>query len=85
MSDDRARMMTENLQAFEARKEELLSAAEGKFAVVHAGQVAGTWESYEDALAAAYEKFGLEPFLVKQIQGSSRAQFITRLLVPCRA
>jgi hypothetical protein len=39
---------------------------EGKFALVHDGQVVGTFDTYADALSEGYRFFKLEPFLVKQ-------------------
>ena len=39
----------------------------GKFMLVHGDKVAGLFDTYRDALAAGYEQFQLEPFLVKQI------------------
>jgi len=47
-----------------------LLSEEGKFVVIRGQEVAGTWGTYEDALQAAYERFGLTPFLVKKIQAN---------------
>jgi len=57
---------------------------EGKFALIHGQEVAGVYASYEDALKVGYEKFGLEPFLVKRIQAVEQVQFFARDLDPCR-
>jgi len=61
---------TESLQAelatFEQHKALLLK-DEGKFVVIHDQEVAGVWGTYEDALRAGYQKYGLQSFLVKQI------------------
>jgi hypothetical protein len=43
---------------------------EGKYVVIRDQEVAGTWATYEDALQAGYERFGLVPFLVKKIQAN---------------
>jgi hypothetical protein len=40
---------------------------EGKFVLIHGEEVVDTFASYEDAIKEGYKKFGLEPFLVKQI------------------
>jgi hypothetical protein len=53
---------------------------EGKFALVKGADVVGVFGTYEDALKEGYEKFGLDPFLVKQIQATEQVQFITRPL-----
>jgi hypothetical protein len=59
-----------------------LTADEGKFVLIHGDEVAGVFTSSEDALKIGYEKFKLDPFLVKQIQAVERAQFITRFVEP---
>ncbi len=64
------------LATFAQRKQELLQSNEGKFVVIHQANVAGVWDTYEDALHAGYENFGLAPFLVKQIERIERAEFI---------
>jgi hypothetical protein len=51
-----------------------LKAEEGKFVVIHAEEVAGTFTSAEDAIKAGYEKYKLEPFLVKQIKAVELVQ-----------
>jgi hypothetical protein len=58
---------------------------QGKFAVIHGDSLFGVYGTYDDALKAAYDKYGLEPFLVKQIQVAEQAQYISRLIAPeCR-
>lgn len=52
--------------------------SEGKFALVHGGEIVGTFDTYADALAEGYKQFKLEPFLVKQIQAVEQAHFIAR-------
>jgi hypothetical protein len=62
-----------------------LLANEGRFVVVQGNTVEGVYESYSDALALGYKKFGLRPFLVKKIAATEVASFITRLSTPCHA
>jgi len=57
---------------------------EGKFALVHGDDVVDVFAAYEDALKAGYERFQLEPFLVKKIEAIETVQAVTRLLIPCR-
>ena len=59
-----------------------LKADEGKFVLIHGSEVAGIFTSWDDALKIGYEKFKLDPFLVKQIQMIERTQFVTRFVVP---
>jgi hypothetical protein len=61
-----------------------LQAQEGKFALIQ-GEQMDIFETYDAAINAGYQKYKLEPFLVKQIQAVEQVQFVTRLLgLPCR-
>ena len=71
------------LKTYEAKKQELLAESEGKFVVIQGDQVAGVWDTYEDALQAGYERFKLVPFLVKQITQIEPVLNFTRDLAPC--
>jgi hypothetical protein len=55
---------------------------EGKYVLIHGEEVVDTFATYEDALKQGYKQFGLEPFLVKQIQTAERVQFVTRAIEP---
>lgn len=59
-----------------------LAAHEGKYVLIHGDEVADFFASYEDAIKAGYQKFGLSPFLVKQIHATAQIQFISRLFDP---
>ena len=75
--------LKKELETYEARKQELLGTAEGKYVVIQGDRVVGTWETYEDALQAGYTEFGVKtPFLVKQVSEIERIQFFTRSLAP---
>lgn len=70
----------------ETYKRELhnLSAEDGKYVLIHDSEVIDTFSSYDDALKAGYHQFGLDAFLVKQIQAVEQIQYITRLIdTPC--
>jgi len=61
-----------------------LAADEGKFVLIHGDQVVDVYGTYEDAIKEGYAKFGLEPFLVKQIQTTEQVHFISRFqATPC--
>ena len=45
---------------------------EGRYVLIKYGQVIGIWETREEAMATAYQKFQLQPFLVHQIQERER-------------
>ena len=52
---------------FEATRDQLLGKAKGKFALIKGDKLIDIFENQLDALKAGYEKFGNEPFLVKQV------------------
>lgn len=72
------------LETYHARLESLLD-REGQFVVIRGDQIAGIWQTYEDALKAGYEKFGLEPFMVKQILTIEPVHYLTHGTPVCRS
>ena len=64
------------------RKLPELKEHEGKYALVHGDTFVDVYSTYEDALKEGYEKFKLEPFLVKRIESQEQIHTITRLLHP---
>jgi hypothetical protein len=77
--------LSHELAIYDRRKDEWASANEGRFVLIHKDDEPSIWDTYKDALAAGYQQFGLDPFLVKQIRGLEQVQFITRNLVPCHS
>lgn len=59
-----------------------LKSEEGKFVLISGDEIVGTYTSSEDAIKVGYAKFGLAPFLVKQIQAVEFVQFISRYVEP---
>ena len=55
---------------------------EGKFVLIKGTEVADVFAAYEVAIKEGYQKFGLEPFLVKRIQSVDQVHFVTRLVAP---
>lgn len=72
--------LEKELEVYQARLPELKD-QQGKFALVH-GDDLDVFGAYEDAIKAGYERFGLESFLVKQIQVVEQVQLVTRLAIP---
>lgn len=55
---------------------------QGKFALIHDSELAGAYETYDDALKIGYDKFGTSSsFLVKKILATEQIQSFTRDLV----
>lgn len=54
----------------------------GKYVLIHGDDVVDFFAAYEDAIKAGYQRFKLEPFLVKQINAVETIQHITRHVLP---
>lgn len=50
----------------------------GKYVIIKGTSVVGVYDSYEDALKVGYEKFKLDPFLVKRIAPAEQISYFTR-------
>ena len=62
-----------------------LKAHEGKFVLIQGENVVDTFTSYEDALKEGYKRFGLTPFLVKQIAAVEPVFHFTRPITAVRS
>jgi hypothetical protein len=79
-----AEPLQRELDTYHAKLPELLSSV-GKFVLIHGDSVEGVYDTYADALKIGYERFKLQPFMVKQIAPSEQIQFFTRELdLECR-
>lgn len=55
---------------------------QGKYVLIKELDIVGIYSTYDDAITVGYEKFGLEPFLVKKISADEEIHFFTRALCP---
>jgi hypothetical protein len=62
------------LETYKRALPELLHNA-GKYVLIYGGLVIGTLISYDKALEEGYRLFGLEPFLVKEIQANESEEY----------
>jgi hypothetical protein len=58
--------LEKELETYKTKLPEL-KAHEGKFVLIQGDTVVDTYSSYDDALKEGYKRFGITPFLVKQI------------------
>ena len=70
------------LKTYRNSLQELL-ADEGKYVLIQGDEIVGLFDTYADALQSGYDKCGLDPFLVKQIESNEQIQFFTRPIEPC--
>lgn len=79
-----AQPLQKEVETYNSKLPELLGSL-GKFVLISGETVEGIFDTYADALKIGYEKFKLEPFLVKQIAPAEQIQFFTRELdLQCR-
>ncbi|HEY1381277.1 MAG TPA: hypothetical protein VGF55_31040 [Gemmataceae bacterium] len=52
----------------------------GRFALVTADRIAGLYASFDEALAAGYDTFGLDPFLVQEVTDRAEPRYFSRNL-----
>lgn len=69
------------LATYKAKLHELKDQG-GTFVPIHGEEVIDTFSSYDDAIKEGYSRFGLRPFLVKQIQANEPVQFVSRFVDP---
>ena len=51
---------------------------EGKFVVIKGDEISPPFETYDEALEAAYARHGLGPFLVKKIERNETVLYFSR-------
>jgi hypothetical protein len=68
------------LETYKNQLSQQLAGSEGKFVLISGSDVLGVYDTYQDALAAGYEKLGLKPFLVKKVSSIEAISFFTREL-----
>lgn len=74
--------LEKELKVYEAKLQGL-EEREGEYVVIQGEEIVDVYTSYEDALKAAFEKFGVDsPFLVKQIQNAEHVHQFTREIPP---
>jgi hypothetical protein len=73
------------METFSRELPNLLSDPEkrGKYALVFGDRVDSVWPSVDDALTAGYDRFGLAPFLVKEIVEHEKPRYFSRNVTRC--
>ena len=68
--------LEKEIKTYESHLPALLTKS-GKFVLIQEADIVGVYETYDDALTIGYERFGLDPFLVKRIQSDQREQLLS--------
>lgn len=58
--------------------------SQGKFVLIKGDSVVDLFDTYGDAMKRGYDKFKLDPFLVKRIMPPEQSLFISRSITPCQ-
>ncbi|MDB5310798.1 MAG: hypothetical protein JWO38_5000 [Gemmataceae bacterium] len=56
---------------------------QGRFVLIHGETVAGLYQSFDDGVAAGYDLFGLDSFMVKEVIDHEKPGYFSRNL-KCR-
>ena len=78
--------LEQELETFSRELPTLLAdpTARGKFVLIHTDTVAGLYPTFEAALSVGYDRFGLAPFLVKQVVEHEEPRYFSRN-IRCRS
>ena len=52
----------------------------GRYVLIHGDEIAGVWDTNQEALEEGYRRFLLEPFLVQHIVADEKPIFVPREL-----
>jgi hypothetical protein len=77
MTDD---PLHEEIATYNSKLPELIGTSLGKYVLVKGPEIIGVYDTYADALKIGYERFKLQPFMVKQVAPAERVLFFTREL-----
>ncbi len=77
LGNDAALVFDAERKTYRAHLPELLASG-GEFVLIRGENVAGTFNTYEDALEAGYAKYGPAPFLVKRINTAEPILYFSR-------
>jgi hypothetical protein len=71
--------LQKEIETYNVKLPELLGTVE-RFVLIKGDHVEGIFDTYADAIKIGYERFKLEPFLVKQIATAEQIRCFTREL-----
>ncbi len=70
-------------ETYEANKDKLVAASEGKYVLIKDSRVIDTFDSEQDAIKIGIERFGNTPFFVRKIEKIEQIQNYTSNLIKC--
>ena len=67
-------------ETFQVNLPTLLEKEEGRYVLIHGDQIAGVWDTQDEALEEGHRRFLLEPFMVQHIVADEKPIFVPREL-----
>ena len=67
-------MLEQERKYFSEHRDELLAQCPGKFVLIKADELIGTFNTIEEALAEGARRFALKPFLVRQVTAADEKE-----------
>ena len=61
-----------------------LLGSQGKYVLILGDEISGPFDTFDEALDVGYDKYGLAPFMVKQIHKAEPIHYFARDLPTCR-
>ena len=68
-----------NIEAYERRRDELEREHHGKYVVFHEAKFADAFDTSEQVIMGALERFGVAPYLIRRVGGPRKMQLPTSL------
>lgn len=81
-----SKILSKEIETFKNNKENLLRDNSGKFVLIKGQEIIGVYDTQKDAIKVGIDKFGNNPFLVKEIEEVESVQNFTSNLIrltPC--
>ena len=69
------------LETYEQHRERLIASDLGRWVLVHDSELAGVFDTQDDAIGEGYRRFGNVPFLVKEIEAFDTPEWLSSNLV----
>ena len=68
-------------ETYQANFPALLAKEAGRYVLIHGDQIAGVWDTQDEALEEGYRRFLLKPFMVHHIVAEEIPIFVPRGLI----
>jgi hypothetical protein len=56
----------------------------GKYALIRGDAIDSVWPTLDEAMAAGYDRFGVDPFMAQEINDHPKPRYFSHNVTPCR-